>query len=151
MSWLPQMLEGIKQNKTRMEIAAMLNIPVDMGYKVSAVSRAALRMLSSHEYREAGITNEQFAHWFERSLIGLRTADGELVIERTEPSEEQIADTLKMLQSKPSSGVCINPPPPPPGYKNCFICKRYGSYLCKYYNNNDNGVMAYLCKHYRRK
>lgn len=150
--WIPQMLEGIKQGKTRMEIAAMLDIPgVKTEDKAAAVSRAALKMISNHEYREADITNEQFAEWFETSLNGLKTADGELVVERTEPDEKQIADTLKLVKCTFPPEVCINPRKPlPKGYKNCFLCKRYGSYLCSHYNNNDNGTYAIVCKNYRR-
>ena len=90
--WTAQMLDGIKQNKNRMLIAMEIGVPV------SAISRAALQMINSHEYREAGISDEQFAEWFERSLIGLKTEDGELVIERTEPLQKNVDSVLTNIK-----------------------------------------------------
>ena len=65
--WQNKMFDGIKAGHSRMEIAEAI------GISVRAVSLAALQMQSSPDYREAGITDEQFAEWFEKSLIGLKT------------------------------------------------------------------------------
>ena len=92
MMWTEQMLEGIKQNKNRMEIAKAI------GISVREVRLAALQMMSSTDYREAGITDEQFAEWFEKSLIGLKTADGELVIEHTEPLQKNVDSVLANIK-----------------------------------------------------
>ena len=53
--WTAQMLDGIKQNKNRMLIAMEIGVPVHN------ISKEALRMIYSHEYRKAGITDRQFA------------------------------------------------------------------------------------------
>ena len=113
--WQNKMFDGIKAGQSRMEIAEAIGIPV------RAVSLAALQMINSHEYRDAGISDEQFAKWFERSLIGLKTDDGELVIERTEPLQKNIESVLanikkfdapvelpKLKQFRPYPVDCIN-------------------------------------------
>lgn len=113
--WQNRMFDGIKTGQSRMEIAEAIGIPV------RAVSLAALQMQSSPDYREAGITDEQFAEWFEKSLIGLKTADGELVIERTEPLQKNVKSVLanikkfdapvelpKLKQFTPYPVDCIN-------------------------------------------
>lgn len=143
--WTAQMLDGIKQNKNRMEIAA------EIGVNVYNISHEALMMIDSCDYRSAGITDEQFAYWFEASLIGLRTDDNELVIKRTEPSQERINSVLKQIKSKRLPEVCLKPTKPlPVGYKNCWLCKRRGSFLCNSFKNYDDGSYAVVCKYYRR-
>ena len=113
--WQNKMFDGIKAGQSRMEIAEAIGIPV------RAVSLAALQMINSHEYREAGISDEQFATWFENSLVGLKTEDGELVIERTEPLQKNVESVLanikkfdapvelpKLKQFRPYPVDCIN-------------------------------------------
>ena len=150
--WQNKMFDGIKTGQSRMEIAKAIGIPV------RAVSLAALQMQSSPDYREAGITDEQFAEWFERSLIGLKTADGELVIERTEPLQKNVDSVLanikkfdkqckEKLPNEPIGNeiylsVCI---------RNCWNCRNHGLYqrcACKPYSE-DRSIG---CKHfeYRR-
>lgn len=113
--WHSKMFDGIKAGQTRMEIASALDIPV------SAISRAALMMISNHDYRKAGITDEQFAKWFVASLVGFKTFDGDVAIEWTEPQPEKINSVLanikkfdapvelpKLKQFKPYPVDCIN-------------------------------------------
>ena len=142
--WIAQMLDGIKQNKNRMEIAEAIGIPV------RAVSLAALQMQSCPDYREAGITDEQFAEWFEKSLIGLKTEDGELVIERTEPLQKNIDSVLanikkfdapvelpKLKQFKPYPVDCIN-------------CRRNGFFTrCPKHAYADNKAIG--CKNFKAR
>lgn len=150
--WQPNLLNCIKQNKTRMEIAAELDVPV------SAISRAALQMINSHEYREAGISDEQFATWFEKSLVGLKTFDGELVIERTEPLQKNVESVLANIKKfdKQSKEKLPNEPIGNEIYlsvcvRNCWNCRNHGLYqrcACKPYSE-DRSIG---CKHfeYRR-
>jgi hypothetical protein len=113
--WYSKMFDGIKAGQSRMEIAAALDVPV------SAISRAALMMISNHDYRKAAITDEQFAKWFETSLVGLKTFDGDVAIDRTEPLQKNIDSVLasikkfdapvelpKLKQHKPYPVDCIN-------------------------------------------
>lgn len=92
MTWVNQMLDCIKQGKTRMEIAAELDVPVGI------ISKYANVLARTHEYRDAGISDNEYAYWQEASLIGLRTADGELVITRTKPDAEKVKFNLRGLQ-----------------------------------------------------
>lgn len=150
MSWLPQMFEGIKQNKTRMEIAAMLDIPVDMGYKVSAVSHAALRMLDNHEYREAGITDEQFAEWYEASLIGLKTADGEMVIERSVPDKNRVQAILERICKGYAPDYNKTIKPAKELQIDCWNCSRRGCYgRCPKAAYAENRAIG--CKNFRAR
>lgn len=142
--WQPNLLNCIKQNKTRMEIAAELDVPV------SAISRAALQMINSHEYREAGISDEQFATWFENSLIGLKTFDGDVVIERTEPLQKNVESVLanikkfdapvelpKLKQFRPYPVDCIN-------------CRMKGMFgRCPKHAYADNKAIG--CKNFRAR
>ena len=109
-----------------------------------------LWMQSSPDYREAGITDEQFAEWFEKSLIGLKTADGELVIERTEPLQKNVESVLanikkfdapvelpKLKQFRPYSVDCIN-------------CRRNGFFTrCPKHAYADNKAIG--CKNFRAR
>lgn len=145
--WTAQMLDGIKQNKNRMLIA------MEIGVSVSAISRAALQMINSHEYRDAGISDEQFATWFDASLIGLQTVDGEPATERTEPDEKHVDMLLRRIYSEPVKEYNLDRIKSEQGkikVKNCFNCKMYGTFVCSHYNNNDNGTYAIVCKNYRR-
>ena len=142
--WQNKMFDGIKAGQSRMEIAKAL------GISVRAVSLAALQMQSSPDYREAGITDEQFAEWFEKSLIGLKTADGELVIERTEPLQKNVESVLanikkfdapvelpKLKQFRPYPVDCIN-------------CRRNGFFTrCPKYAYADNKAIG--CKNFRAR
>ena len=142
--WTAQMFDGIKAGQSRMEIAEAIGIPV------RAVSLAALQMQSSPDYREAGITDEQFAEWFEKSLIGLKTADGELVIERTEPLQKNVESVLanikkfdtpvelpKLKQFRPYPVDCIN-------------CRRNGFFTrCPKHAYADNKAIG--CKNFRAR
>lgn len=113
--WYSKMFDGIKSGQTRMEIAAALDMPV------SAISRAALMMISGHDYRKAGISDEEFAKWFDASLVGLKTFDGDVAVDRTEPLQKNIDSVLaaikkfdkpvelpKLKQFKPYPADCIN-------------------------------------------
>ena len=142
--WQPNLLNCIKQNKTRMEIAAELDVPV------SAISRAALQMINSHEYREAGISDEQFATWFENSLVGLKTFDGDVVVERTEPLQKNVKSVLanikkfdtpvelpKLKQFRPYPVDCIN-------------CRRNGFFTrCPKHAYADNKAIG--CKYFNAR
>ena len=140
--WTAQMLEGIKQNKNRMLIAMEIGVPVHN------ISKEALRMIYSHEYRKAGITDRQFAMWFDASLIGLQTVDGEPATERTEPDEEHVDMLLRRICSEQVKEYNLDTPKI--GGRNCLNCKMRGTFVCTYYNNNDNGTYAIVCKNYRR-
>ena len=142
--WTAQMLDGIKQNKNRMLIAMEIGVPV------SAISRAALQMINSHEYREAGISDEQFATWFENSLVGLKTFDGDVVVERTEPLQKNVKSVLanikkfdtpvelpKLKQFRPYPVDCIN-------------CSRKGMFRrCPKHAYADNKAIG--CKNFRAR
>lgn len=146
MSWLPQMLEGIKQNKTRMEIA------VENVLNTYAVSRAALRMLDNHEYREAGITDEQFAEWFEASLIGLKTADGEVVIERSTPDKNRVQAILERIRKGYAPEFDVEKIKQAANPKNidCLWCKYRGIYgRCPKSAFAENRAIG--CKNYKAR
>lgn len=140
--WQKKLLEGIKQNKNRMLIAMEIGVPVHN------ISKEALRMIYSHEYRKAGITDRQFAMWFDASLIGLQTVDGEPATERTEPDEEHVDMLLRRICSEPVKEYNLDTPKI--GGRNCLNCKMRGTFVCTYYNNNDNGTKAVICDNYRR-
>lgn len=124
--WQKKLLEGIKQNKNRMLIAMEIGVPVHN------ISKEALRMIYSHEYRKAGITDRQFAMWFDASLIGLQTV--EMLLRRI------YSESVKEYRlDRPQNGG-----------RNCLNCKRRGTFVCSHYNNNDNGTYAIVCKNYRR-
>lgn len=141
--WTAQMLEGIKQNKNRMLIAMEIGVPV------RAVSLAALQMQSSPDYREAGITDEQFAEWFEKSLIGLKTEDGELVIERTEPLQKNVESVLANIKKFKSHELpVIKPVQPIPA--DCINCRRNGFFTrCPKHAYADNKAIG--CKNFRAR
>ena len=141
--WTAQMLDGIKQNKNRMLIAMEIGVPV------SAISRAALQMINSHEYREAGISDEQFATWFENSLVGLKTEDGELVIERTEPLQKNVDSVLANIKKFESQELpVIKPVQPIP--VDCINCSRNGFFTrCPKHAYADNKAIG--CKNFRAR
>ena len=124
MTWVDQMLAGIKAGKSRMDIAAELDIPVGV------VSKYANVLRSTHEYREAGITDQEFASWKEASLIGLRTPDGELVITRTEPDVKQVDLTLQLIQHgfEPEFKPVIAKAEPKVRKYHCSYCNYYTWY-----------------------
>ena len=141
--WTAQMLDGIKAGQSRMEIAEAIGIPV------RAVSLAALQMQSSPDYREAGITDEQFAAWFEKSLIGLKTEDGELVIERTEPLQKNVESVLANIKKFESQELpVIKPVQPIP--VDCINCSRKGMFgRCPKHAYADNKAIG--CKNFRAR
>ena len=142
--WQPILLNCIKQNKTRMEIAAELDVPV------SAISRAALQMINSHEYREAGISDEQFATWFENSLVGLKTFDGDVVVERTEPVQRNIESVLSSIRKfdKPVELPKLKQFTPYP--VDCINCSRKGFFTrCPKHAYADNKAIG--CKNFRAR
>ena len=141
--WQNKMFDGIKAGQSRMEIAEAIGIPV------RAVSLAALQMQSSPDYREAGITDEQFAEWFERSLIGLKTEDGELVIERTEPLQKNVDSVLANIKKFESQELpVINPVQPIP--VDCINCSRNGFFTrCPKHAYADNKAIG--CKNFRAR
>lgn len=142
--WQPNLLNCIKQNKTRMEIAAELDVPV------SAISRAALQMINSHEYREAGISDEQFATWFENSLVGLKTFDGDVVVERTEPVQRNIESVLSSIRKcdKPVELPKLKQFRPYP--VDCINCRMKGMFgRCPKHAYADNKAIG--CKNFRAR
>lgn len=142
--WQPNLLNCIKQNKTRMEIAAELDVPV------SAISRAALQMINSHEYRDAGISDEQFATWFENSLVGLKTFDGDVVVERTEPVQRNIDSVLSSIRKfdKPVELPKLRQFRPYP--VDCINCRRNGFFTrCPKHAYADNKAIG--CKNFRAR
>ena len=141
--WTAQMFDGIKTGQSRMEIAEAIGIPV------RAVSLAALQMQSSPDYREAGITDEQFAAWFEKSLIGLKTEDGELVIERTEPLQKNVESVLANIKKFESQELpVIKPVQPIP--VDCINCSRKGMFgRCPKHAYADNKAIG--CKNFRAR
>lgn len=142
--WQPNLLNCIKQNKTRMEIAAELDVPV------SAISRAALQMINSHEYREAGISDEQFATWFENSLVGLKTFDGDVVVERTEPVQRNIESVLSSIRKcdKPVELPKLRQFTPYP--VDCINCSRKGMFgRCPKHAYADNKAIG--CNYFKAR
>lgn len=141
--WYSKMFDGIKAGQSRMEIAEAI------GISVRAVSLAALQMQSSPDYREAGITDEQFAEWFERSLIGLKTEDGELVIERTEPLKKNVDSVLANIKKFESHELpVIKPVQPIP--VDCINCRRNGFFTrCPKHAYADNKAIG--CKNFRAR
>ena len=142
--WTAQMLDGIKAGQSRMEIAEALGIPV------RAVSLAALQMINSHEYREAGISDEQFATWFEKSLVGLKTFDGDVVVERTEPVQRNIESVLSSIRKcdKPVELPKLRQFTPYP--VDCINCSRKGMFgRCPKHAYADNKAIG--CKNFRAR
>ena len=142
--WTTQMLEGIKAGQSRMEIAEALGIPV------RAVSLAALQMINSHEYREAGISDEQFATWFENSLVGLKTFDGDVVVERTEPVQRNIESVLSSIRKfdKPVELPKLRQFTPCP--VDCINCSRNGFFTrCPKHAYADNKAIG--CKYFNAR
>ena len=142
--WTAQMLDGIKAGQSRMEIAEALGIPV------RAVSLAALQMINSHEYREAGISDEQFATWFENSLVGLKTFDGDVVVERTEPVQRNIESVLSSIRKcdKPVELPKLKQFRPYP--VDCINCSRKGFFTrCPKHAYADNKAIG--CKNFRAR
>lgn len=142
--WQPNLLNCIKQNKTRMEIAAELDVPV------SAISRAALQMINSHEYRDAGISDEQFATWFENSLVGLKTFDGDVVVERTEPVQRNIERVLSSIRKcdKPVELPKLRQFTPYP--VDCINCSRKGMFgRCPKHAYADNKAIG--CNYFKAR
>ena len=141
--WQDRMFHGIKAGQSRMEIAAAIGVPV------RAISRAALQMMSSPDYREAGITDEQFAEWFERSLAGLKTEDGKLVVERTEPLQKNIESVLANIKKFESQELpVIKPVQPIP--VDCINCSRNGFFTrCPKHAYADNKAIG--CKNFRAR
>lgn len=141
--WQNKMFEGMKAGQSRMEIAEAIGIPV------RAVSLAALQMQSSPDYREAGITDEQFAAWFEKSLIGLKTADGELVIERTEPLQKNVESVLANIKKFEIQELpVIKPVQPIP--VDCINCRMKGMFgRCPKHAYADNKAIG--CKNFKAR
>lgn len=141
--WQNKMFDGIKAGQSRMEIAEAIGIPV------RAVSLAALQMQSSPDYREAGITDKQFAEWFEKSLIGLKTEDGELVIERTEPLQKNVDSVLANIKKFESQELpVIKPVQPIP--VDCINCSRNGFFTrCPKHAYADNKAIG--CKYFNAR
>ena len=142
--WTAQMLDGIKAGQSRMEIAEAIGIPV------RAVSLAALQMINSHEYREAGISDEQFATWFEKSLVGLKTFDGDVVVERTEPVQRNIESVLSSIRKcdKPVELPKLRQFTPYP--VDCINCSRKGMFgRCPKHAYADNKAIG--CKYFNAR
>ena len=142
--WTAQMLDGIKAGQSRMEIAKAIGIPV------RAVSLAALQMINSHEYREAGISDEQFATWFENSLVGLKTFDGDVVVERTEPVQRNIESVLSSIRKcdKPVELPKLRQFTPYP--VDCINCSRKGMFgRCPKHAYADNKAIG--CKYFNAR
>lgn len=142
--WQNKMFDGIKAGQSRMEIAKAIGIPV------RAVSLAALQMINSHEYREAGISDEQFATWFENSLVGLKTFDGDVVVERTEPVQRNIESVLSSIRKcdKPVELPKLRQFTPYP--VDCINCSRKGMFgRCPKHAYADNKAIG--CKNFRAR
>lgn len=142
--WQNKMFDGIKAWQSRMEIAEAIGIPV------RAVSLAALQMINSHEYREAGISDEQFATWFENSLVGLKTFDGDVVVERTEPVQRNIESVLSSIRKcdKPVELPKLRQFTPYP--VDCINCSRKGMFgRCPKHAYADNKAIG--CKNFRAR
>ena len=142
--WTAQMFDGIKAGQSRMEIAEALGIPV------RAVSLAALQMINSHEYREASISDEQFATWFENSLVGLKTFDGDVVVERTEPVQRNIESVLSSIRKfdKPVELPKLKQFTPYP--VDCINCSRKGMFgRCPKHAYADNKAIG--CKYFNAR
>ena len=142
--WTAQMLDGIKAGQSRMEIAEAIGIPV------RAVSLAALQMINSHEYREAGISDEQFATWLENSLVGLKTFDGDVVVDRTEPVQRNIESVLSSIRKcdKPVELPKLRQFTPYP--VDCINCRRNGFFTrCPKHAYADNKAIG--CKYFNAR
>ena len=142
--WQNKMFDGIKAGQSRMEIAKAIGIPV------RAVSLAALQMINSHEYREAGISDEQFATWFENSLVGLKTFDGDVVVERTEPVQRNIESVLSSIRKfdKPVELPKLRQFTPYP--VDCINCRMKGMFgRCPKHAYADNKAIG--CKNFRAR
>lgn len=142
--WTAQMLDGIKAGQSRMEIAEAIGIPV------RAVSLAALQMINSHEYREASISDEQFATWFESSLVGLKTFDGDVVVERTEPVQRNIDSILSSIRKfdKPVELPKLRQFRPYP--VDCINCSRKGMFgRCPKHAYADNKAIG--CNYFKAR
>lgn len=142
--WTAQMLDGIKAGQSRMEIAKAIGIPV------RAVSLAALQMINSHEYREVGISDEQFATWFESSLVGLKTFDGDVVVERTEPVQRNIDSVLSSIRKfdKPVELPKLRQFTPYP--VDCINCSRKGMFgRCPKHAYADNKAIG--CNYFKAR
>ena len=142
--WQNKMFDGIKTGQSRMEIAEAIGIPV------RAVSLAALQMINSHEYREAGISDEQFATWFENSLVGLKTFDGDVVVERTEPVQRNIESVLSSIRKfdKPVELPKLRQFTPYP--VDCINCSRKGMFgRCPKHAYADNKAIG--CKYFNAR
>lgn len=142
--WQNKMFDGIKAGQSRMEIAEAIGIPV------RAVSFAALQMINSHEYREAGISDEQFATWFENSLVGLKTFDGDVVVERTEPVQRNIESVLSSIRKcdKPVELPKLRQFTPYP--MDCINCSRKGMFgRCPKHAYADNKAIG--CKYFNAR
>lgn len=142
--WTAQMLEGIKAGQSRMEIAEAIGIPV------RAVSLAALQMINSHEYREAGISDEQFATWFENSLVGLKTFDGDVVVERTEPVQRNIESVLSSIRKCDKAVELPKLRQFTPYPVDCINCSRKGMFgRCPKHAYADNRAIG--CKYFNAR
>ena len=142
--WTAQMLDGIKTGQSRMEIAEAIGIPV------RAVSLAALQMINSHEYREAGISDEQFATWFENSLVGLKTFDGDVVIERTEPLQKNVDSVLANIKKFDTPVELPKLKRLRPYPVDCINCRRNGFFTrCPKHAYADNKAIG--CKNFRAR
>lgn len=142
--WQNKMFDGIKAGQSRMEIAEAIGIPV------RAVSLAALQMQSSPDYREAGITDEQFAEWFERSLIGLKTEDGELIIERTEPLQKNVESVLANIKKFATPAELPKLKRFRPYPVDCINCRMKGMFgRCPKHAYADNKAIG--CKNFRAR
>lgn len=114
-----KMLDGIKQGLTRQQMAEAFEVPV------AVISRNAGYLLRHNDYRAAGISDENFAKWFEASMVGLKTEDGEMFIGRTEPNPLFAERILKLIQK----GFEVEVPTQKGGFvKSCWTCKHRNSF-----------------------
>lgn len=144
--WMNRMFDGIKAGKSRIEIAFEIAIPVGV------ISRTALKMISGHDYRQAGITDEQFAEWFDKSLIGLQTADGEPATERIAPDEKHVASVLQRIQQgyEPEFDLEKIKQSANPKNKDCLWCRYRGSFgRCPKSAYAENRAIG--CRKYRTR
>lgn len=149
MSWADKMLKEIKAGKTRMEISEICGVPVGI------ISKYAAILKRTKEYRELGISDEQYAFWFETSLIGLKTADGELVIERTVPDEKKAASVLRRIKQgyEPEFELPIKQVRRVQRQDNCLECMYYTwhSHRCPQQAYEKNQTIAFGCNNFKSR
>lgn len=144
--WYSKMFDGIKAGQSRMEIAEQC------GATVYIVSKYANVLKRTHDYRAAGISDEEYARWYETSLIGLQTVDGDPVIERTAPDEKNVESVLQRLRQgyEPEFELKKIKMSANPKNIDCFWCKRRGSFdRCPKHAYADNKAIG--CKNFRAR